>query len=152
MFGKTKLLFFVTAFLVTVALLIPGCADNQANGASDPSTGDGPPVPDKTEDGYPKLSFDLNELILAAERGEVEEFARQTDIELMDGCVTVIINCVPGQCEAAAEAATRAGAREVQLSNLFNWIGAVVPITSLAALSEDECISSVRLPWYAVDE
>jgi hypothetical protein len=152
MSGRAQPLLIVIILLVTTALLIPSCTDNQASGASDPNAEDAPPVQEEPEDGHPKLSFDLNELILAAERGEVEEFTRQTDIELVDGYVTVIIECVPGQCEAAAEAATRAGAREVRVSDNFNWVRAVVPITSLAALSEDESISSVRLPWYAVDE
>jgi hypothetical protein len=105
------------------------------------------------EQPYPKLSSLLNRLVQAEEQGEAEEFARIRDIELIDGGVTVIINCVPGQCEAAAEATTRAGGKDVRVSNHFDWVHAVaVPITSLVALSEEESISSIRLPVYAVEE
>ena len=76
----------------------------------------------------------------------------QVGIELVDGSVLVILAYVPGQCEAAIGAATRAGAREVWTSSHFNWLLAVVPVTNLVALSEEESINFIRLEWGAEDE
>ena len=168
MLTRTRPLLFIIPLLVVISLSLPGCTGEQTDDALEQ---DGASVSDEEEqdtstenDGdypymhiseqpYPKLSSDLNRLVQAEERGEAEEFAYRHCIELVDGCVTVIINCVPGQCEAAAEAATRAGASEARVSNHFSWVLAVaVPITNLVALSEEESISWVRLPWYAVED
>ena len=131
----------ITALLSGITLLsLPGCTSEQIDNTSEPEEN-------------PKLSSILNRLVLAEEQGEAEEFARQRGIELIDGGVTVIIHCVPGQCEATAEAATRASAREVQTREIDNLVRAVaVPITSLVALANDASISSIRLPVYGVEE
>ena len=100
-------------------------------------------LPDK---GHPKLDSQLNQLVSAESRGEAASFAEQSDIELVDGRVRVIIECVPGQLEAATEAATNAGAKlETSYDNLLQ---VVVPITSLTTLADAASIRFIRLPQY----
>jgi len=96
--------------------------------------------------GNPKLDSQLNQLVRAEERGETALFAEQSNIELVDGAVRVIIECVPGQLEAAAEAATNAGVKlETSYDNLLQ---VVVPITRLTTLADAESIHFIRLPQY----
>jgi len=100
-------------------------------------------LPDK---GHPKLDSQLNQLVSAESRGEAASFAEQSDIELVDGSIRVIIECVPGQIEAATEAATNAGAKlETSYDNLLQ---VVVPITSLTTLADAKSIRFIRLPQY----
>ena len=94
--------------------------------------------------GNPKLDSQLNQLVLAEAHGEAASFAQQHNIELVNGSVRVIIECIPGQLEAAAEAATSAGAKlEASYDNLLQ---VVVPVTSLNALADAESIRFIRLP------
>lgn len=94
--------------------------------------------------GNPKLDSQLNQLVRAESRGEAASFAGQSAIELVEGSIRVIIECVSGQLEAATEAATDAGARlETSYDNL---IQAVVPITSLTTLADAASIKFIRLP------
>ena len=96
--------------------------------------------------GNPKLDSQLNQLVDAERHGEAASFAEQSDIELVDRSVRVIIECVPGQLEAATEAATNAGAKlETSYDNLLQ---VVVPITSLTTLAEVASIHFIRLPQY----
>jgi len=98
------------------------------------------------EKGNPKLDSQLDQLVRAERRGEAASFARQSDIELVDERVRVIVECVPGQLDAATEAATALGASvETSYDNLLQ---AVVPITSLTALADTPSIRLVRVPWY----
>ena len=100
-------------------------------------------LPDK---GNPKLDSQLNQLVRAERQGEAASFAEQSNIELVDGGVRVIIECVPGQLEAATEAATNAGAKlETSYRNLLQ---VVVPITSLTTLADAESVRFIRLPQY----
>ncbi len=100
-------------------------------------------LPDK---GHPKLDSQLNQLVNAEKRGEAASFAEQSSIELVDGGVRVIIECVPGEIEAATEAATNAEARlETSYNNLLQ---VVVPITSLTTLADAASIHFIRLPQY----
>jgi len=100
-------------------------------------------LPDK---GHPKLDSQLNQLVRAESRGEAASFAEQSNIELVDGGVRVIIECVPGQLETATEAATNAGAKlEASHDNLLQ---VVVPITSLTTLADEASIHFIRLPRY----
>ncbi len=102
-----------------------------------------PPLnsPDK---GNPKLDSQLNQLVSAEKRGEAVSFAEKSNIEMVDGAVKVIIEYLPGQLEAATEAATNAGAKpETSYDNLLQ---AVVPITNLSTLADAESIRFIRLP------
>ena len=155
---KTGLLMLVAVLLLAGLLSIPACTSNP-EGTELPSPEQAeegenievlPPLLDETEKGNPKLSGHLNRLIEAERQGEAESFARQRNIELVDGKVRVVIECLPGQVEAAAEAATKAGAKLEP--SYKNWLPALVPITSLTALAEAESIRLIRLPIRSEEE
>jgi len=99
----------------------------------------------------PDLDSHLWGLIEADKRGLADAFARQRNIELVDDKVTVIIECEPGQVEAAAESATKASAI-VELTTRTGLIQAFVPITSLNRLTKEPGIKYIRLPVYAESE
>ncbi len=104
-------------------------------------------LPDK---GNSKLDSQLNQLVDAEGHGEAASFAEQSDIELVDRSVRVIIECVPGQLGAATEAATNAGAKlETSYDNLLQ---VVVPITSLTTLADEASIHLIRLPQYPLPD
>jgi len=126
-------------------LLLSSCLAYEGQPASGEEGQDLPPLelPDK---GNPKLDSQLNQLVHAERNGETASCAEQSDIELVDGAVRVIIECVPGQLEAATEAATNAGAKlETSYDNLLQ---VVVPITKLSTLADAESIRFIRLPQY----
>ena len=158
MVGKAWHLLLVIALLAAVALAAPGCdysgdGTTAASDEEEPHRHDEnieePPTPKK---GNPKLGSHLWDLISANERGEAEEHAQlREDIDLVDGGVRVIIECVPGQVESAAAAASEAGAK-VELTTRSNLVQAVVPITSLNALAEAGSIRFIRLPHLAVPQ
>lgn len=100
----------------------------------------------QSENKNPKLDTHLNLLILAEEAGIAEAYAIPRGIKLIDGSVRVIIECVPGQVDAAAKAAVDVGATQVDTLSSYNLVAAVVPITSLDALSEEESIGFIRQP------
>ncbi len=157
-----KKMFILFLILLSVLILIAACASNRdetnpsiaqsANGTDNqtvpPATSDYkgvdlPPIPDPAK-GNPKLAPHLEQLIEAEKRGELESWARQRSITLVDGSVRVTIDCAPGQVEAAAKAATNVGAKPgTSYENLLN---AVVPITSLITLANEESIISIKLP------
>jgi hypothetical protein len=95
-----------------------------------------------------KLDSRLNQLIMAEERGEAEAFAQLRNIDLIDGSIRVIIECEPGQAEAAAKAAAKVGAEKVNIYR--DMVGAVVPINKLTTLAKDKSIHFIRLPAYSV--
>ena len=124
---------------IGILVLVPlACTSGQAIIDLPPSD-----LPDK---GNPKLDSQLNQLVDAKRHGEAASFAEQSDIDLVDGAVRVIIECVLGQLEAATEAATNAGAKlETSYDNLLQ---VVVPITSLTTLADAASIHFIRLPQY----
>lgn len=94
--------------------------------------------------GNPKLDSQLNQLVSAEMRGEAVQFAEQRNIELVNTGIRVIIECVPGQFDAAAEAATNVGGKlEASYENLLQL---VVPITELNNLAGATSIHFIRLP------
>jgi hypothetical protein len=95
-----------------------------------------------------KLDFNIQRLIEAEEQGEVEEFTRQRSIELIDGSVTVIIECESGQAEAVTAAVGSLGNVELIVRDL---VQVVVPISNLNALAEIPSVILVRLPIYPVE-
>ena len=104
------------------------------------------PPSDLPDKGNPKLDSQLNQLVHAERNGEAASFAEQSNIELVNGAVRAIIECVPAQLEAATEAATNAGARlETSYDNLLQ---VVVPITKLSTLADAASIHFIRLPQY----
>ena len=98
-------LVIIVASLVAISFpsgMQPAAADNE--GVNLPPIGD-------LERGNPKLAGVLVRLIQAEKQGKAESFARQRVIQLQDDNVFVTIKSVPGQAEAAAKAATSAGAK-----------------------------------------
>ena len=95
------------------------------------------------------MSFNVKRLIEAEKRGEAEEFARQRDIKLVDGSVTVIIECEDGKVEDVARGASNYGTIVLSYKNLLQ---VVVPITSLRDLAKIPGVHLVRLPWVASEE
>jgi hypothetical protein len=131
--------------LVLLLLLLNFCLACGVQPASDVE-GQGLSQMELPPKGNPKLDSQLNQLISAEGRGEVASFAEQSNIELVGGDVRVIIECVPGQIELATEAATKAGARIETSSG--DWLQAIVPVTSLTTLANEESIKFIRLPRY----
>lgn len=137
---KVRGIVTVITLVVSGTLLLMAGACTCGEGTIDLPPSD---LPDK---GHPKLDSQLNQLVSAEKRGEAASFAEQSGIELVDGGVRVIIECVPGQLEAATEAATDAGAKlETSHDNLLQ---VVVPISSLTTLADEPSIRFIRLPQY----
>jgi len=106
-----------------------------------------PPSFDRPDKGNPKLDSQLNQLVSAERLGEAESFAEQSNIELIEGSVRVIIECAPNQVADAMLAAQNAGATiEMDYDNLLQVI---VPINKLATLTDAESIHFIRLPHLA---
>jgi len=105
-----------------------------------------PPWPDSPKASrLPKLDSRLDGLFNAELRGEAESFARRGSIDLVDGSVRVAIGAAPGQLDAAVKAVERFGTVEV-IAERSEGIQALIPITSLIALIEEESIRSIRMP------
>ena len=142
-------IFILFLILLITLLSIPACTSNR-EGTNLPPADEAeenievlPPL-EPLEKGNPKLGSYLWRLIEAEKQGEAESFAKPREIELVDGDVRVTIECLPGQLDAAAEAAIKAGAK---LGKSYkNWLPAFVPITSLEALAEAESIRFIRVP------
>ena len=148
MAGRTKQL---AGLLISVALIlpliVPACASPQNQtvpGSSDNRGFNLPPMPDPDK-GNPKLDPRLQDLILAEKRGEAESFARQLGVGLMDGRVRVQIESLPGKLDATTNATAAVGTVEI-IERDFNHVQAVVPISSLTALAEEESIHLIRIP------
>jgi len=105
--------------------------------------------PDSTKGTNPKLSSELNQLVQAEGRGEAASFAQQQNIDLIDNKVRVIVEVAPGQLEAATKAVSAAGIIETSYQNLLQ---AVVPIKSLAVLTQETSIKEIRLPMQALPD
>ena len=150
MFRRACLLLLLITLPTAVVLLASGCdyGGDEPAAAANGEVVDLPPT-ETSASGHPKLSSKLNRLISANEQGEAEEFARPRGIELVDGSVQIIIECEPGEVEAAAVAAGALGTVELTTGTL---VQAVVPITSLTALALAESIRFIRLPSRSVPE
>ena len=122
---------------IGVLALFPACTSGE--GKINPPPFD---LPDK---GNPKLDSQLNQLVSAEKRGEAASFAEQSNIELVEGNVRVIVECLPDQIDAAVKAVSALGVVETTYRNLLQ---VVVPITSLTTLADAESIRFIRLPQY----
>jgi len=129
----------IIAILVLLSILItPGCQQESELSLTEPHTS----LPEK---GNPKLDSQLNQLVLAESRGEAASFAEKNNIELVDGKVRVIVECLPDQVDAAIKASSTLGIVETSYDNLLQ---VVVPITSLNTLADAASIRFIRLPQY----
>jgi hypothetical protein len=105
------------------------------------------PPYESIQKGNPKLDSQLNQLIQAEQRGDAASVAEQSNIELVDGNVRVIVECLPDQANAAFEAAIDLGTVETSYNNLLQVL---VPITNLSVLADETSVRFIRLPQYPV--
>ncbi len=96
------------------------------------------------EKGNPKLDSQLNRLVSAETSKRAASFAQESNIELVEGKVRVIIESLPDQFDAANEAASAIGVVETSYRNLLQ---VVVPVSQLTALADTQGIHLVRMPW-----
>ena len=102
-----------------------------------------PNTPGFPEKGNPKLDSQLNQLVLAESQGQAASFAQKSNIELVDGKVRVIVECLPEQVDAAVKASSALGIVETSYDNLLQ---VSVPVTSLSTLAGEASIHFIRLP------
>ena len=122
---------------IGVLALFPACTSGEGK--------TNPPLLDLPDKGNPKLDSQLNQLVSAEKRGEAASFAEQSNIELVEGNVRVIVECLPDQIDAAVKAVSALGVVETSYRDL---VQVVVPITSLTTLADAESIRFIRLPQY----
>ncbi len=135
----------LSVIIITALLLGSGLPfGEQPAAAADGEGQDLPPI-ELPKKGNPKLDSQLNQLVSAETPEKAASFAEETNIDLVDGNVRVIVECLPDQVDAASRAASELGTIETSYRNLLQVI---VPITQLEALAANPSISLVRLPQY----
>ncbi len=136
--------------VIIVALLLSSGLPfgEQPAAAADGEELDLPPI-ELPEKGNPKLDSQLNQLVSAETPKRAASFAQESNIEMVDGNVRVIIECLPDQVDAAVKAAGALGVVETSYRNLLQ---VVVPIPQLTALADIPGIRLVRLPWYPLPD
>jgi hypothetical protein len=98
----------------------------------------------------PNLDSRLNQLSsAAASPGQLAPFAQQQGISLAGGMVRVIAVAVPGQTQAASEAASRLGTVETTYEDL---VQVLVPASQLSRLAESASVRFVRMPYEAMPD
>lgn len=102
------------------------------------------PVYDK---GNPRLSSQLNDLVKANAAGQAASFAAQSQIELVDQRVRVIVEVLPGQMAAVTSAAGKLGVVETSYNDLLQVL---LPVSSLEVLANEPGVRLIRLPLPAV--
>ena len=131
----------VIALLMLVSISVFILASISCNPSQDISNS--PPI-GSTDNSNLKLDSQLSQLVRAEMHGEAGLFAEQSNIELVNADVRVIIECVPGQLKAATEAVTTVdGKLEATYNNLLQ---VVVPIAELNYLAGATSIHFIRLP------
>jgi len=132
----------ITALLLGSGLLSGG----QLTATADGEEQNLPPL-EILEKGNTKLDSQLNQLVSAQTSRRAASFAQESNIELVDGNVRVIVECLPDQLDATAEAASDLGIVETSYDNLLQVL---VPVSQLTALADEPGIRLVRLPWYSL--
>ncbi|MFC2071991.1 hypothetical protein ACFLUU_04655 [Chloroflexota bacterium] len=164
-----KKIFTLFIIVLISLLLIPAFTSNQAGEELPPQEQveekgeelppleesketDAPPI-DYPKKGNPKLSSHLWDLIEAEKQGEAESLAQSwgRGEDMVDGKVLVEIEASPGQLDAAANLTAAVGTIHI-VSSRMNLVEAVVPITSLEALANQESIRFIRLPVRPMQE
>jgi len=141
---RSKLLYL----LVVLAMLVGAIPAAIPAAASDEEVVTLPPM-ELPEKGNPKLDTQLNKLVSAETPEEATSYAQTLNIGLEDGNVRVIVECMPGQVDAAIEAAIALGAT-IETGIHHDMFQISVPLSSLLALADTPAIRLVRLPIYAV--
>ena len=135
----------ILSVIIIVALLLGSglLLGEQPAAATDGEELNLPPI-ELPEKGNPKLDSQLNQLVSAQTPKGAASFAQESNIELVDDNVRVIVECLPGQVDAAVKAVGTLGVVETNYRNLLQI---VVPISNLTALADTLSIRLVRLPW-----
>jgi hypothetical protein len=130
---------------ITLLLFVVVSVFNQASISCNPSQDiSNLPQLDSAEKSNLKLDSQLSQLVRAEMSGKAVLFAEQSNIDLVNSDVRVIIECVPGQLEAATEEVTAVGGKlEAVYKNLLQ---VVVPIAELNHLAGEASIHFIRLP------
>jgi len=136
----------ILSVLIIMALLLGGSLPfgEQPAAADDGERQDLPPI-ELPEKGNPKLDSQLNRLVSAQTSRRAASFAQESNIELVDGNVRVIVESLPDQVDATAKTASALGVVETSYRDLLQ---VVVPVSQLMALADTASIRLVRLPWY----
>ncbi len=136
----------LSVIIITALLLGSGLPfGGQPAGAADGEGEDLPPL-ELPEKGNPKLDSQLNQLVSAqTSRRAASSFAQESNIELVDDNVRVIVESLPDQVDAAVKTASASGVVETTYRNLLQ---VVMPVSQLTALADTPGIRFVRLPWY----
>ena len=136
--------------IIIVALLLGSglLLGEQPAAAADGEELDLPPIelPDK---GNPKLDSQLDQLVSAETPKRAASFVQESNIEMVDGNVRVIVECLPGEVDAAVKAAGALGVVETSYRNLLQ---VTVPVSQLTALADTPGIRLVRMPWYPLPD
>jgi len=120
-----------------VSILLMACSASVDDDVDSP--------PDISVKGHAKLDSQLNQLVTADKRGEAESFAAESAIEIIDGNVRVIIECLPGRLAETSETASGLGA--IVESSHEDLLQAVIPINLITTLADEESVRLIRLPF-----
>lgn len=139
----------VLSILIITALLLSGgyLLERQVT-AADAEELDLPPI-ELPEKGNPKLDSHLYRLVSAGTPQKAAGFAQENRIETVGDRVRVVVECLPGQLEAATGAAVSLGAVETSYGSLLQVL---VLVSELAALADAPGIRFVRLPYEPLPE
>jgi len=118
--------------------------ESQPTAAADGEKEDLPPL-ELPKKGNPKLDSQLNQLVSAQTSRRAASFAQDSNIELVDGNVRVIVESLPDEVDAAVKAASAVGIVETSYRNLLQVL---MPVSQLPALSDTHGVRFVRLPSY----
>ena len=144
---KRLLIIQTMVLFILPPLLTTGGCQEQSDTAPTLSPAPNPPSPTLSEKGNPKLDSQLNQLIQAEKLGDAASFAEQSNIELVDGNVRVIVESLPEQVDATTKAASALGVVETSYGDLLQVL---VPVASLTTLADAASVRFVRLPQYPV--
>ena len=132
--------------LLLVATVLPAVAQEGGDASAAGKVLDLPPLELRPK-GNPRLDSSLNRLAAAETSEQAIRLAQEGNIRLSDGNVRVIIEALPGQVDAAMQAAASIAVIETSHGDS---IQALVPISQLTALAESPGVRYVRTPWYPI--
>jgi hypothetical protein len=105
----------------------------------------GPFTPPDIES-IPKLDSQLNQMVEAQASGRPQVATMEGQGDMPEDQVRVVLECAPGQADAAAQAASEFGVVEASYKDLIQM---TVPVTNLTALVDLPGVIRVRQPWHA---
>jgi len=96
----------------------------------------------------PKLDSQLSQMVEAQAHGRPQASAMEGQADMPEDQVMVVVECLPGQTDTAAQAASEFGVVEASYGDLLQM---TVPVANLAALVNSPDVIRVRLPWRATE-